>query len=59
MGKRIFDIRVRCSKEEKEKIIRKAALVGLEASAFLRLLGLKANVKTDKKAYELYKEDEP
>ena len=42
---RVFDIKVRVSKEEKEKISEKAITMGLSPAAYLRLLGLNSTLR--------------
>lgn len=43
-------IEVKCDDEEYKKIINKAKLVGLPASTYLRMLGLKSEVKITEKS---------
>lgn len=44
--KKNFEIRVRVSAEEKEKIEHKAQELGVQPSVFLRMLGLSARITT-------------
>ena len=48
MTKKNYELRVKLSKEELEKLKRKSARLGMKPSTFLRLVGLSANISVVK-----------